>query len=536
MELNMKKLIFIAFLFFASLAGGATNAPLPRTIDNELWVTATGNNANNCTASRPCATLARACTVATRFGTTIRIGAGTFNESSLCTLATGVNIKGSGIGVTTINSTYTGTDGYLIRGYSAVEGVDGSHEISNFSMNGGLVGSGAMAFRGRSNILIHDLSIVDFQNDGILVTGRPSTSIDVRAPIKYAENIHIYNNTIVNSSSFLGGFGHGLIWFGGMKNFSIHDNVLTQVGRTPGTNGFNLKQLSYGWVKDFQIYNNTMTHTDATNFDFVMEIWYILGCGEFYNNTTIGNWDLADIHSQSDTCDYGAYIHHNTLGPEAYSATSHGLQFETAADNVVISNNLFKNVHFSIIIYDNTLQTFFTNYVIQNNLFVNVARGLYMTGSRGETLFTNWKINHNSFYGAPVVSAEAVDLPCGQTYNWEIRNNIIKDFARAPIFGFFCGTGATTFLDSVSYENNILHNNANSNNPFLNGGLTISNFQNRNNIITDPLFVSPTDLHLQAGSPAIDAGIDTTTLEDYNGFIRWQPDIGAYERNGQSVP
>lgn len=49
--------------------------------------------------------------------------------------------------------------------------------------------------------------------------------------------------------------------------------------------------------------------------------------------------------------------------------------------------------------------------------------------------------------------------------------------------------------------------------------------------VADPLFISAgRDFHLQAGSPAINAGLSTGLLEDYTGApIFENPDIGAYE-------
>jgi hypothetical protein len=49
-------------------------------------------------------------------------------------------------------------------------------------------------------------------------------------------------------------------------------------------------------------------------------------------------------------------------------------------------------------------------------------------------------------------------------------------------------------------------------------------------INTDPLFVSPTDFHLQAGSPCINAGVDVGLITDYSGDDLFRlPDIGALE-------
>ena len=46
----------------------------------------------------------------------------------------------------------------------------------------------------------------------------------------------------------------------------------------------------------------------------------------------------------------------------------------------------------------------------------------------------------------------------------------------------------------------------------------------------NPLFVSATDLHIQAGSPVINAGTTTSVTDDFDGQTRdATPDIGADE-------
>ena len=54
--------------------------------------------------------------------------------------------------------------------------------------------------------------------------------------------------------------------------------------------------------------------------------------------------------------------------------------------------------------------------------------------------------------------------------------------------------------------------------------------QDADSLSADPLFVSSSDFRLQAGSPAINAGVDVGLTSDRSGtWIRGLPDIGAYE-------
>jgi hypothetical protein len=76
---------------------------------------------------------------------------------------------------------------------------------------------------------------------------------------------------------------------------------------------------------------------------------------------------------------------------------------------------------------------------------------------------------------------------------------------------------------------------AGSNNLFYGAGAAPAPFQNP--VTSDPLLVNPAglDFHLQANSPAIDAGINSGVASDYDGT--WRPqgaayDIGAFEYSG----
>lgn len=49
--------------------------------------------------------------------------------------------------------------------------------------------------------------------------------------------------------------------------------------------------------------------------------------------------------------------------------------------------------------------------------------------------------------------------------------------------------------------------------------------------VVDPLFISTTDFHLQAGSPAVNKGVNVGLTTDFEGtVIKGSPEIGAYER------
>jgi hypothetical protein len=59
---------------------------------------------------------------------------------------------------------------------------------------------------------------------------------------------------------------------------------------------------------------------------------------------------------------------------------------------------------------------------------------------------------------------------------------------------------------------------------------TTSGLSLSGNQITDPKLVSASDPHLQSTSPAIGAALDAyAPIDDYDGVLRSDPDIGAFE-------
>ena len=93
--------------------------------------------------------------------------------------------------------------------------------------------------------------------------------------------------------------------------------------------------------------------------------------------------------------------------------------------------------------------------------------------------------------------------------------------------------------------NNIIHSSLRANSVyFYNGYLTVKEFNLKNgdsygnsislNIDDNPLFINDkSDFRVEKGSPAIDAGADTKSTEDYNGnpipYNSTNPDIGIFE-------
>jgi hypothetical protein len=153
-----------------------------------------------------------------------------------------------------------------------------------------------------------------------------------------------------------------------------------------------------------------------------------------------------------------------------------------------------------------------TNIIIRNNVFFNLVHGwgIQRYGSSVDQLY----IVNNTF-AFPNPNRDGQIILAATTTNLFIENNIF--YLPGQNVGI-SGTQSGAIID---------HNLSTGT---VGGGGTGTNIEN-----TDPLFVSPStlDFRLQAGSPAIDAGLALNiVLNDFLGTLRPQGagwDIGAYE-------
>lgn len=149
------------------------------------------------------------------------------------------------------------------------------------------------------------------------------------------------------------------------------------------------------------------------------------------------------------------------------------------------------------------------NSVVEHNL----AYGVQISHGAHDIVVSNNTIVRNGAGG--VIWAE-------QTNNSTLRNNIIA-----------LNGGYTVNAHLLTGTGNVAQRNLAWGNGFGgwtdNGPLVV-----QGNVVADPLFVSPRDYRLRAGSPAIDAGMLTgAPSSDRDGHLRPKgasPDIGAYER------
>ena len=155
--------------------------------------------------------------------------------------------------------------------------------------------------------------------------------------------------------------------------------------------------------------------------------------------------------------------------------------------------------------------------LINNTFYGNQAIG----GRGGSSNSLNAGNGGNATAGALDAGSDAI-----------VRNNIFcNDSAIAGIHGGGAGgtngtetDGALTSYTAGNLSYNLYYNNSAATNP---NGATLGS----NNILSDPLFISATNFHLQAASPARKAGtVAGAPTTDFDGTARTNPPaIGAYD-------
>ena len=163
--------------------------------------------------------------------------------------------------------------------------------------------------------------------------------------------------------------------------------------------------------------------------------------------------------------------------------------------------------------------------------------GIHVSNSHGTPDF---QIDHNTFINltrgvAPAAYGIFIRSGAG-TSNSFIKNNIfyqIQDYAIN-----------NDYASLPESEGNLFYHDSMGNAVYDNGqAYTYQNVSTwgSGNVYGDPLFIDPInrDFHLQANSPAIDAGVDSGTSTDIESVMRPQGggfDIGAYEFLGMLTP
>lgn len=451
------------------------------------FVSTAGNDfSGNGSASNPWKTLYKALTTVTTPGNTIHVKAGEYIETVQISLAPGVNLEGEGIN--TIIKTTINKDWGELLSLRSPEGTNGNQQISFLKFDGqNLSTFWGIVIAGRSNVSIHDCSIVDFSDRGVIFAGR-SDNQDA-APEIFATGNTFYNNIVNNCAAYntnTGKYGRGCLNIGGQDGMLIYNNTITQNQRPVGYNGFAIKYCNDGYLKGIKIYNNKIIKAPFMGkfggdegWDFAMEFWNVLGGMEIYGNNIQGAVDF--VKTSKETYDFSVWFHNNTLGQQVLNKHfESGLIFEFYTDAVIIENNVFNKIAGGVIFYSEGNRGI-NNITIRNNRFENIGskngdgnngngihigKGVVME-NEASYYIDNLSIYNNSFIAAennaPLYGIEISGAESAKKIS--IINNTIKGFVVAPVFanpGFV--------IDSLLIENNTLAGNGNGNKPFFISG------------------------------------------------------------------
>jgi hypothetical protein len=532
----VKSALIIIFLTISTVVSATT-----------YYIDPAGKDGNTGTISSPWKTLAYACSKAIVSGDIIHVNPGTYTETDQSNLAVGVSIEGAG--VTSIIKSHVGGSNWTIQLLSSTQGTNGNQHISNIKLDGdNLTSYAPIGIFDRSNVEIYKCTFINFYSRGINFQARQ----DPGKPTTWATGNKFHDNTVMNCSSCTppnnGDGTTGALMIAGQQSMLIYNNTLDQTQRSPGSNGFIIKGVG-GYNKDIKIYNNTLLKApyEGTTWDFAIEMWNCLGGIEIYNNTMTGSIDFSGTYGVAKgVYSYGVWIHNNIIGEDTNSSQTkwtRGVQFEQQAEGIIVEKNWFKNMGSAVYfpVYHESPFTFSTykDITIRYNIFNNLGSadglsrsgyGIYFnTATGGINVCNGFYVYNNVFIGhvGTTLTGWGIEIPdnFATISNVSIRNNIVENFDDEPAYG-------STAVSGLSIENNIFYNNGHNNIPVYSGSGTV-----QKNLTGNPLFISSTDFHLQASSPAIGKGQSITGLTtDYDGnTLNDPPSIGAYEGSAAVV-
>ncbi|GIK10518.1 MAG: hypothetical protein JETCAE02_02280 [Anaerolineaceae bacterium] len=450
------------------------------------YVATTGNDSNSGTLASPWRTVQKAANTVGA-GSVVCVRAGMYNE------AVTINVSGSAGAYITFQN-YPGETVYLDGTGITVPAAD----------------NGMFFINNKSYIIVQGFEIQNYKTStknrvpiGIRITGT-SHHIEIRNNKLH----HIeHNGTAKNGTD-----AHGIAIHGTSGSQSVNNIIVD------GNQLYNLKLGSSealvinGNVEFWQVTNNIIHDVNNIGID------------------AIGFEDTAPSNDQArdGLIAYNDVYNITSAGNVAYgNDRAAGCIYVDGGTRIMIEYNKAHNCNLGIEIASEHSGTA-TSYVTVRNNFIynNTDAGLGMGGydnNRGST--ENCVIVNNTFYNnASINGAWGAEL----YIQYDTRNNIIRN-------NVFYAKSGMPYIQSWSP---VMTNNAMNNNLFYNGttwqwkNVNYSTFaayqsgtgndaNSLNNV--NPLFVNASsgDLHLQAGSPAINVGVDI-------------PEAGAFDIDGQA--
>lgn len=495
----------------------------------------------------------------------IYVNPGTYNENDIINIAVGVSIQGFSKEQVRVESMYSGSYQPLLKleTWNGWNGTYGNQSISGITFDGNLITYSCISVNFRSNVIIYDCNFYAFSRRGVVFWGAPYDYWgDVlpyytshKMPDKWCTGNKIYDCYFENCA-YYGTNGTGNLNFGQQDGFEAYNITIDQTARL----GYGIKFYERGFNKNTKIYNCDIEvqprpkNTEVnTYYNFAMEMWWDMGGCEYYNNRLRGHFDITgtvDVESG-----YTSWVHDNIIGWDV--TTDHlevGLSLEAIIYDVIINNNVFKNVTSGVMFQqlfpndDWPIDNHMENLQVYNNIItVGIVPGgwtygqlvgISFTEGRGDKTGKDAFIYNNTVICKGFGSRTDIYGVAGISYycytDWDgfyVKNNIFQGFTGGTLrSGFFVGVGYSE-MNYLTFENNLLYGNGHGNQPYFTSDFDSgTNYSMADNVTASPGFVSPFDYHLDDGSPAIAAGQYVGLLTDFDGY-QWlnPPSIGAYE-------
>lgn len=508
-------------------------------------------------ALRPFKTVAYAASRVTASGMTIYVKAGIYNETAQISLSLGVSLKGDGIGKTVIRSTYATNDTGSIAITSAVaDPVDGNQRVYNLTLDGvSLTARIGIVSGYRNNVMIHDIEMLNFNRAGIMFI---SDDVYPNPPtVLYATGNGVYNSTITNCGYYNASYAS--LWFNGQIGFININNRFDNTARAVGSNAWATVKCNWNEGYIFEGCELRRNNHELGNWNFFLENWNYEGGCVIRNNTLYG---LATIDLGGNDNDrktgylYGLRMYKNkfinaangnyTNGGfnklnQAITIEGQGHKYLQVFDNdidrygmgiaIQTSNLAIDYIMQHIRIYNNKI----SNVGYNDHAFSYGIQVLNETPAVGHSNLTEYLdiVNNTIHANAALATYRGIGVFANGIGNyWNINNNIVTNFDdRAIYFDDHAADGLA--MTGLRANNNDLFNNG-TDTAAINAVVVATDCNvTDNNIILDPLFISASDLHLQAATPCKEAALPVSYItNDLDGLIiETQPSIGCYQLN-----